>query len=67
MGRRPGAADGVITGIVGPNGAGKSTLLKGVLDLVPRVSGSVAIYGKGSGGGWWPTFRSGRASIGTIR
>ena len=40
------AADGVITGIVGPNGAGKSTLLKGVLDLVPRVSGSVSIYGK---------------------
>ena len=37
---------GVITGIVGPNGAGKSTLLKGVLDLVPRVSGSVSIYGK---------------------
>ena len=40
------APDGVITGIVGPNGAGKSTLLKGVLDLVPRVSGSVSIYGK---------------------
>ena len=40
------AADGVITGIVGPNGAGKSTLLKGVLDLVPRVSGSVSIYGQ---------------------
>ena len=40
------AADGVITGIVGPNGAGKSTLLKGVLDLVPRVSGAVTIYGK---------------------
>jgi manganese/zinc/iron transport system ATP- binding protein len=32
--------------VFGPNGAGKSTLLKGVLDLVPRVSGSVAIYGK---------------------
>ena len=40
------ATDGVITGIVGPNGAGKSTLLKGVLDLVPRVSGSVSIYGR---------------------
>ena len=40
------AADGLITGIVGPNGAGKSTLLKGVLDLVPRVSGSVTIYGR---------------------
>ena len=40
------AAEGVITGIVGPNGAGKSTLLKGVLDLVPRVSGTVTIYGQ---------------------
>ena len=40
------ATDGVITGIVGPNGAGKSTLLKAVLDLVPRVSGSVTMYGK---------------------
>ena len=40
------ANDGAITGIVGPNGAGKSTLLKGVLDLVPRVSGAVSIYGK---------------------
>ena len=38
--------DGVVTGIVGPNGAGKSTLLKGVLDLVPRVSGEVSFYGK---------------------
>ena len=40
------AGDGVITAIVGPNGAGKSTLLKRVLDLVPRVSGSVTSYGK---------------------
>ena len=38
--------DRVVTGIVGPNGAGKSTLLKGVLDLVPRVSGEVSFYGK---------------------
>ena len=40
------ASDGVVTGIVGPNGAGKSTLLKGVLDLVPRVSGNVSFYGR---------------------
>lgn len=40
------ARDGAITGIIGPNGAGKSTLLKGVLDLAPKVSGSVRIYGK---------------------
>jgi len=37
---------GGITGVVGPNGAGKSTLLKGILDLVPRVSGDVAIFGE---------------------
>jgi manganese/zinc/iron transport system ATP- binding protein len=37
---------GRLVGIVGPNGAGKSTLIKAVLDLVPRVSGRVAIYGK---------------------
>ena len=32
--------------IVGPNGAGKSTLIKAVLDLLPKVSGEVLIYGK---------------------
>jgi len=37
---------GRLIGIVGPNGAGKSTLLKACLDLVPRASGSVCIYGK---------------------
>ncbi len=35
-----------LIGIVGPNGAGKSTLIKAALDLVPRVSGVVSIYGK---------------------
>ncbi len=34
---------GVLMAIVGPNGAGKSTLLKAMLQLVPRVSGSVRI------------------------
>jgi manganese/zinc/iron transport system ATP- binding protein len=38
--------EGRILGIVGPNGAGKSTLLKAVMDLVPRVSGRVLIFGK---------------------
>ena len=38
--------DGKLVGIVGPNGAGKSTLLKACLDLIPRTSGEVAIYGK---------------------
>lgn len=40
------APDGKIIGIIGPNGAGKSTLIKAVMDLVPRVAGTVMIYGK---------------------
>ena len=40
------APEGKIIGIVGPNGAGKSTLIKAILDLVPRASGHVMIYGK---------------------
>jgi manganese/zinc/iron transport system ATP- binding protein len=38
--------EGKLVGVVGPNGAGKSTLLKAVLELVPRASGRVLIYGK---------------------
>mgnify|MGYP002038906370 CR=1 FL=1 len=38
--------EGKLVGIVGPNGAGKSTLLKAVLDLVPKASGRVLIYGR---------------------
>ena len=38
--------DGKLVGIVGPNGAGKSTLLKACLELIPRTSGEVAIYGE---------------------
>ena len=37
---------GKLIGVVGPNGAGKSTLLRACLDLVPRASGRVLIYGK---------------------
>lgn len=37
---------GKLIGVVGPNGAGKSTMLKAILDLVPRASGQVRIYGK---------------------
>ena len=40
------APEGKLIGIVGPNGAGKSTLLKAVLDLIPKASGRVMIYGK---------------------
>jgi manganese/zinc/iron transport system ATP- binding protein len=38
--------EGQLVGIIGPNGAGKSTLIKAVLDLVPRASGQVLMYGK---------------------
>ncbi len=38
--------DGKVIGIVGPNGAGKSTLLKACMDLIPRASGRVMVYGK---------------------
>jgi ABC-type Mn/Zn transport systems, ATPase component len=37
--------EGKLVAIVGPNGAGKSTLLKACLDLIPRTSGEVSIYG----------------------
>ena len=40
------APQGRLIGIVGPNGAGKSTLIKAALDLVPKASGRVLIYGK---------------------
>ncbi|MDP4693341.1 MAG: ABC transporter ATP-binding protein, partial [Opitutales bacterium] len=38
--------EGKLVSIVGPNGAGKSTLLKAALDLIPRSSGEVLIYGE---------------------
>ncbi|WP_309386786.1 metal ABC transporter ATP-binding protein [Cerasicoccus frondis] len=38
--------EGKLVGIVGPNGAGKSTLIKACLDLVPKASGLVQIYGQ---------------------
>jgi len=37
---------GKLVSIVGPNGAGKSTLIKACLDLIPRSSGEVMIYGQ---------------------
>ncbi|MEM1013066.1 MAG: ABC transporter ATP-binding protein [Planctomycetota bacterium] len=38
--------EGRLVAIVGPNGAGKSTLIKAALDLIPRASGRVRVYGK---------------------
>ncbi|MEM1067352.1 MAG: ABC transporter ATP-binding protein [Planctomycetota bacterium] len=36
---------GSLVGVIGPNGAGKSTLLKAVMDLIPRASGRVEVFG----------------------
>lgn len=38
--------DRQLIALVGPNGAGKSTMLKAALELVPRASGDVRVYGK---------------------
>jgi manganese/zinc/iron transport system ATP- binding protein len=38
--------EGKLVGIVGPNGAGKSTLIKAAMDLIPKASGRVLIYGQ---------------------
>lgn len=37
---------GQLVGVVGPNGAGKSTLLKAIMDLVPKASGRIEIFGQ---------------------
>ena len=37
---------GKLVSIVGPNGAGKSTLIKACLELIPRTSGEISIYGQ---------------------
>ena len=41
--------EGQLVGSSGPNGAGKSTMIKAVMDLVPKASGWVKIYGKDYG------------------
>jgi manganese/zinc/iron transport system ATP- binding protein len=40
------APPGQLVAIVGPNGSGKTTLIKAVLDLVPKVSGRVLVFGQ---------------------
>jgi manganese/zinc/iron transport system ATP- binding protein len=37
---------GVLVGVVGPNGAGKTTLIRACLDLIPKTSGRVLVYGR---------------------
>jgi manganese/zinc/iron transport system ATP- binding protein len=38
--------EGKLVGVIGPNGAGKSTLLKAIMDLIPRASGRVEVFGQ---------------------
>lgn len=40
------APRGKLIAIVGPNGSGKTTLIKAALDLVPRASGRVEMFGE---------------------
>lgn len=47
-----------LIGVVGPNGAGKSTLIKAVMDLVPKASGRVRVYGK--------PYRKNRSRVGYV-
>jgi manganese/zinc/iron transport system ATP- binding protein len=49
---------GSLVGIVGPNGAGKSTLLKAVMDLIPRASGRIRVFGD--------TYRQNRHRVGYV-
>lgn len=37
---------GTDTAVVGPNGAGKSTLVQAILDLIPRSTGKIEIFGR---------------------
>ena len=49
---------GKLVGIVGPNGAGKSTLLKAVMQLIPRASGRIRVFGK--------PYRKARSRVGYV-
>ena len=49
---------GQLVAVVGPNGAGKSTLLKAVMDLIPRASGRVRVFGG--------TYRNHRHRVGYV-
>ncbi|MGH8503262.1 MAG: metal ABC transporter ATP-binding protein [Gammaproteobacteria bacterium] len=50
--------EGRLVGVVGPNGAGKTTLIKAIMDLVPRVSGRVRVFGE--------PYRKGRRRVGYV-
>ena len=38
--------EGAFVGVVGPSGAGKTTLLRALLGAIPRLSGSIRIFGE---------------------
>ena len=50
--------EGQLVGVIGPNGAGKSTMIKAIMDLVPKASGWVRVYGQ--------TYREMRRTIGYV-
>ena len=52
---------GTDTAIIGPNGSGKSTLVQAILDLLPKSSGNVEIFGRP-----WKRLGSWRHLIGYI-
>jgi manganese/zinc/iron transport system ATP- binding protein len=37
--------EGKLVGVIGPNGAGKTTLIKSMMNLVPKISGRVLVFG----------------------
>lgn len=49
---------GTMVAVVGPNGAGKSTLLKAIMDLTPRASGRIHVFGD--------TYRRNRHRVGYV-
>lgn len=49
---------GALVGVIGPNGAGKSTLLKAILELVPKSSGRVRVFGQ--------SYRQNRGRVGYV-
>ncbi|WP_207537894.1 ABC transporter ATP-binding protein [Sabulicella rubraurantiaca] len=55
---------GEVTAILGRNGVGKTTLLRGLMGLLPRLSGRVTLAGEALAG--LPTHRVARAGIGYV-
>lgn len=39
-------ASGKLVGIIGPNGAGKSSLLKAIMEIIPKISGQIMVFGE---------------------